>query len=180
MKRILMILLLLISLPSFADDSSAGNVYINVNTGVATLQNLSTSSWTGSVNLGYDFNHYVALEGGYNLLSNGQYGGASNIFDLAAKGMLPLSSVFSLYGRLGVGYVTDFGSGSPNTTTSSGCYMCGNNYNSNYATALFGIGGSFMLSKHFDLNIDGYAFIPFSSNLSGGVNVVTLGAQYNF
>ena len=153
--------------------------YINVNTGWASIHNLPTGSWAGSVNAGYNFNRGFALEGGYNVLASSQFGATatSNIFDVAAKGTLPLSDVFSLYGRAGIGYGVDGWSG---TATGSPSWLCAGQYNANYASALVGLGGSFTLSKHFDLRIEDYAFIPFSNTMNGGINIVTFGTQYNF
>ncbi|MBX9866660.1 MAG: porin family protein [Burkholderiales bacterium] len=166
--------------PNIDNSSSLDNpIYINLNTGVAKIYNLPTGSWAGSVNAGYNFNPYFALEGGYNILASSQYAATatSSIFDVAAKGTLPLSEVFSLYGRAGLGYGIDGWSGTASGTPS---WLCAGQYNANYATALVGVGGSFALSKHFDLRIEDYAFIPFSNTMTGGMNIVTFGTQYNF
>jgi hypothetical protein len=166
--------------PNINNSSSLDNpIYINLNTGVAKIYNLPTGSWAGSLNAGYNFNPYFALEGGYNILASSQYGATatSSIFDVAAKGTLPLSEVFSLYGRAGIGYGIDGWSGTASGTPS---WLCAGQYNANYATALVGVGGSFALSKHFDLRIEDYAFIPFSNTMTGGINIVTFGTQYNF
>ena len=85
--------------------------------------------------------------------------------------------MFSLYGRAGIGYGIDGWSG---TATGAPSWLCAGQYNSNYATGLVGLGGSFALSKHFDLRIEDYAFIPFSNTMNGGINIVTFGTQYNF
>ena len=58
------------------------------------------------------------------------------------------------------GYGVDGWSG---TATGSPSWLCAGQYNANYASALVGLGGSFTLSKHFDLRIEDYAFIPFSN-----------------
>lgn len=166
--------------PDIANSSSLENpIYLNINTGVAKIYNLPTGSWAGSLNAGYNFNSSFALEGGYNILASSQYGATatSSIFDIAAKGTLPLSEVFSLYGRAGLGYGIDGWSGTASGTPS---WLCAGQYNANYATALVGVGGSFALSKHFDLRIEDYAFIPFSNTMTGGMNIVTFGTQYNF
>lgn len=188
MKRLFLISLTLISSGTFAEDLSTvtssntqhtANAYLNINTGVAKIYNLPTGSWAGSLNAGYNFNSSFALEGGYNILASSQYGATatSSIFDIAAKGTLPLSEVFSLYGRAGIGYGIDGWSGTASGTPS---WLCAGQYNANYATALVGMGGSFALSKHFDLRIEDYAFIPFSNTMTGGMNIVTFGTQYNF
>lgn len=186
MKKLLLSSLILaaVSGVAFADEVAAqpydgSGAYINLNTGWATMVNLPTGSWAGAVNAGYNFNRGFALEGGYNLLASSQFGATvtSNIFDVAAKGTLPLSDVFSLYGRAGFGFGVDGWSG---TAVGSPNWLCAGQYNSGYATALVGLGGSFVLSKHFDLRVEDYAFIPFGSTMNGGINIITLGTQYNF
>ena len=186
MKKLLLALVLVSATGvAFADSSDiaqpndGSTAYINVNTGWASIHNLPTGSWAGAVNAGYNVNPYFALEGGYNVLASSQFGATatSNIFDIAAKGTLPLSDVFSLYGRAGIGYGIDGWSG---TATGAPSWLCAGQYNANYATGLVGLGGSFALSKHFDLRIEDYAFIPFSNTMNGGINIVTFGTQYNF
>jgi OmpA-OmpF porin, OOP family len=63
---------------------------------------------------GYRFNDYLAVEGGYNGFANQEEtGGASNVknhtkmraFDVSAKGIWPLSKIFSLYCKVGYAYV---------------------------------------------------------------------------
>ena len=183
MKQLLLALSLIgaygISQADTLSQESASPAYINVNTGFATLDNLPTGSWSGSLNAGYNLNQNLALEGGYNLLASSQFGATatSNIFDVAVKGTLPLSETFSLYGRAGLGLGIDGWSG---TASGSPSWFCADDYNSTYGTALLGIGGSFKLSRSFDLRIEDYAFVPFSNTMSGTINTVALGAQYNF
>ncbi|MEN9946542.1 MAG: hypothetical protein RLZZ293_928 [Pseudomonadota bacterium] len=161
--------------------ASVSPVYFNINTGWATLLNLPTGSWTGSANLGYNFNQYFALEAGYNLLANHQYNDittTTNIFDLAAKITIPTSSIFSLYTRAGLGIGLDGWGGTAPTTAPS--WFLTNDYHSVYTTSLLGLGGSFNLSRHFAINLEDYALIPLVSTMSGAINVVNLGVQYNF
>lgn len=184
MKHVLVLLLSSVALTSVYADSLETGVYkspayINLNTGIAKVYNLPTGSWAGSINAGYNFNSGFAVEGGYNLLASSQFGATttSNIFDVAVKGTLPFSEVFSIYGRAGIGVGTDGWNGTASGTPS---WLCNNQYNATYGTGLFGIGGSFKLSRSFDLHIEDYAFIPFSNTMNGGINIVSLGAQYNF
>lgn len=89
----------------FADQSTGNGAYINANAGFGTMQYLPTGSFAATLNAGYAFDRAFAIEGGYAWLPSSQYGASqyNNIFDVAAKGTLPLSKVFSLYGRLGAG-----------------------------------------------------------------------------
>jgi hypothetical protein len=154
-------------------------VYVNVNTGIASLSSLPTGSWVGALNAGYNFNHALAVEVGYNLMPSSQFGTSvtSNAFDVAVKGTLPLSEMFSLYGRLGVGIGMNNWSG---TAPAGNCILCQSGQSSTYALALAGIGASFKLSEHFDLRIEDYALIPTQNTYSGTANAVTGGVQYNF
>ena len=112
-------------------------------------------------------------------MASSQFGATAtiNIFDVAVKGSLPLSEAFSLYGRAGLGYGIDGWSG---TATGAPSWLCNGSYNSNYATVLVGVGGSFALGRHFDLRVEDYAFLPFGNTMNGMVNAVAVGTQYNF
>jgi hypothetical protein len=93
------------------------------------------------------------------------------------KGTIPLSNVFSLYGRLGV--ATAYSSWSGATCEPAVYQTTGSAWN--YG-GLAGVGASFALSRHFDLRVEDYAYMPVSggSGNFGNVNVVTGGVQFNF
>ncbi len=180
MKKLLCLVFVSFNAFSFADSVSGSGTYLNLNTGWATMQGLPTGAWTGNFNAGYNFNRGFALEGGYNLLSSSQYGSATtgtNIFDVAAKGTIPLGDIFSLYGRLGIGLGYDSWSGSADYP----CGICSASNNS-YALGLVGVGASFALGDHFDLRVENTAYIPFTSGSFNGsyMNAVTGGVQFNF
>ena len=181
MKKLIFILLAASATMAVADGvtSPASPAYVNVNTGIAKLYNLPTGSWAGSINAGYNFNEALAVEVGYNLLPSSQFGTTvtSNAFDVAVKGTLPLSEMFSLYGRLGVGLGMNNWSG---TAPAGGCIICQSGQSSTYGLGLAGIGASFKLSQHFDLRVEDYALVPFQNTYTGTVNVVIGGVQYNF
>lgn len=188
MKKLLLSCLILGGINVYAADeqtvqsSDGSGAYINLNTGIAKLYNLPTGEWTGNLNAGYNFNRAFALEGGYNLFAGSQFGAsvATNIFDVAAKGTLPLSDIFSLYGRAGIGFGTNSWSGTLTNVSSNDCILCNNSLNSNYGLALVGIGGSFTLSPHWDLRLEDTAYIPWSNTATGTINALTFGTQYNF
>lgn len=178
MKKLLLSLSL-ISIGSFAMADDASPVYININTGISTYQALPTGEWTGNINAGYNFNKNFALEGGYNIFSGSQFGATTtaSIFDVAAKGTIPLNDVFSLYGRAGLGFGVNGWSGTSNT---SNCVLCQNN-SSTYMLGLAGAGVSFALSRHFDLRLEDTLYVPFANTYAGSaINAVTGGVQYNF
>lgn len=154
--------------------------YININTGIAKLYNMPTGEWIGNMNAGYNFNRGIALEGGYNIFYGSQFGTnvATNIVDVAVKGTIPLSDVFNLYGRAGIGFGNNSWSGT--AYASANCILCNGSIDSNYGLTLVGIGGSFTLTKHFDLRVEDTAYIPWSNTYTGTINVITFGTQYNF
>lgn len=183
MKKLLLLLLSSVAAVSvYADEApTTSPVYINLNTGFATMSNLPTGSWAGALNVGYNFNEALAIEVGYNLLPSSQYGSTTvtqNVFDVAVKGTLPLSSIFSLYGRLGLGLGVNGWSGTAPTT--GNCILCDSGLSDTYGVGLAGIGASFKLSQHFDLRVEDYALVPFQNTYTGTANVVTGGVQYSF
>lgn len=178
--QILLALLGLIGL-SQADELTGSGAYINLNAGYGSLQYLPTGSLATTLNAGYAFDRGFALEGGYAWLPSSQYGASqyNNIFDVAAKGTIPLSSVFSLYGRLGAG--VNFQSFSGTTNVGTPYSYCQNNSLSNFV-GLAGVGGSFALSNHFDLRVEDTIYVPFGggNQSAGATNLVLGGVQYNF
>lgn len=154
-------------------------VYINVNAGWGYQNAVPSGSAAGTFNAGYNFNPYFAVEGGYALLYGNNYNTTSNnnIFDVAAKGILPLSSIFSLYGRLGA--AVDFNSFSGTSTSSAPCSYC--NQGASFMW-LAGAGMSFKLSQRFELHLEDTAYIPQGDSGSpmGFTNLVLFGSQYNF
>lgn len=168
----------------FADVTSSSAslpVYININNGIATQQFLPTGSWVGTLNAGYNFNSALAIEGGYALLAGSQFGStaSNNIFDVAVKGTLSLSSLFSLYGRLGAGLDYFGWSGTANAGTPS--WYCTQNNSANFV-GLASLGGSFKLSEHFDLRLEDTMYVPIGGGnaTAGQANLVLGGVQFNF
>ena len=168
-----------VSATTTTQPANGSGAYINLNSGFATMQNVSNSSFALGANAGYSFNRAFALEGGWTVLPSQQSGQLStyNIYDAAVKGTLPLTQMFSLYGRLGAGL--GYSSWSGATCNPAVYQTTGSAYNWG---GLAGVGASFALSRHFDLRLEDYAFIPVSGGGGnfGGANVVTGGVQYNF
>ena len=65
------------------------------------------------------------------------------------------------------------------TASGSNCTLCNSSVNDNYGLFLVGIGGSFTLTRHWDLRLEDTAYIPWSNNVSGTLMAFTLGGQYN-
>ena len=179
MKKVLALLLSGVSVASIADSITGTGAYINANAGSGWMQNVPNPSFALGLNAGYNFNHAFAVEGGWTTLPSSQYGqyDSYNIYDAAVKGTIPLGSIFSLYGRLGV--ATAYSSWSGATCTPSVYQNTGNAWN--YG-GLAGVGASFNLSKHFALRVEDYAYMPVAGEGGnfGNVNVVTGGVQFNF
>lgn len=186
---------LLIILASISGIAAAdvNPIYIDANIGYLSAP---SSEWNGSMafnaNAGYQFNQYIALEGGVtgsslNSNSNTSFGGSAPsgsywAADVAAKGILPLAEAFALYGKAGISY---------NWYNVSSSFAGFSNDNSlSTAGLLLGIGAQFNLTKQWSLHLeDNYTVLFNSSNSSAGSytntsysnpNVVMFGAQYNF
>ena len=156
--------------------------YVNINAGYGSQQFLPNGTFAGSFNAGYNFNRAFALEGGAALLAGQQYGSADSaqmIFDMAVKGTIPLSDVFSLYGRLGAGFSTLTYNGTQNSGPS---WFANSSGVINSMVGLGSVGGSFKLDRHFDLRVEDTYYIPLGSSgvTSGNVNQALVGVQYNF
>lgn len=154
--------------------------YVNLNAGIATQQFLPMGSFAGSFNAGFNFNRGFALEAGYTNIAGLQFGASqtNNIFDMAVKGTVPLSSVLDLYGRLGggVNYMSWGGS-----TSDAPSWFSEQRSSTNFV-GLASLGGSFVLSRHFDLHIEDTLFIPIGGGnaTAGQINMIQGGVQFNF
>jgi hypothetical protein len=185
MKKIIVAMVTAVSMvATYASDNQVydgAGAYLNLNSGIATMQNLPTGAFAMSANAGYNFSRALALEGGYIWLYSSQFGASqtNNIYDVAVKGTIPLSSIFSLYGRLGgaLNYQTWGGvayTGTPQWYATQNSMV---NFN-----ALVSLGGSFTLSRHFDLRLEDTVLLPIGGGnaTSGQSTIVLAGLQYNF
>ncbi|MCC2626270.1 MAG: hypothetical protein K0R14_2143 [Burkholderiales bacterium] len=154
--------ILLVALLSGAAFVASAETYIDANIGM----NTTWSTLGLNANAGYMFNPYIGAEGGFTYSPGNtplSAYGAYYMFDAAAKGVLPLSSIFSLYGKLGVGY---------NVYSPWGCTDCGNPI-SNFGV-LVGAGAQFNLSKNWSLHVEDYV-VPGSNP-----NMLMVGGQFTF
>lgn len=85
--------------------------YVAVDGGIAnyTADFISYNQFAYGAHVGYQFNKNIALELGALRLPNTKSFGQINsknhfLIDVALKGILPLSTCFDIYGKLGVGY----------------------------------------------------------------------------
>jgi opacity protein-like surface antigen len=143
---------------------ASAETYVDANIGL----NTSWNTFGLNANAGYMFNPYIGAEGGFTYspgnTSSSTYG-AYYMFDAAAKGVLPLSSIFSLYGKLGVGYSAEPPLGSCTTN-------CGNT--SSNIGLLVGAGAQFNLSKSWSLHVED--FVVTGPN----PNMLMVGGQFKF
>lgn len=167
MKKILFTLIsLTITTSAFASDP----VYVDLNAGL----NTSWSNYGVGLNAGYLFNRYFAVEVGYTYspgytynYSGGSYSSNYYMLDVAAKGILPLSEVFALYGKLGAGY--------NNYSSWSGCNGCsGPTYSGSNTGLLYGVGGQFNISHDWSLHLEDYTVT------GSNPNFLMFGAEYKF
>ena len=164
--------------------NATSSAYLGANVGFANIQDWWSGSIALSVNGGYNFNNYFATEAGLtwinpinNSLSSptpSQYSSSQSFADIAAKGSVPLSDIFNLYIKagLGLGY-------SSASSLSSG-------YNWNGATATFNpgiymaLGGELNLGAGIHATFEDYGLYILSANNWGNINVFGVGLKYNF
>lgn len=148
------------------------NTYIDGDIGL----NTTWSSIGLNADVGYLFNRYFALEGGltyspgysYSWSPGTSYSSNYWMIDAAAKGILPLSNVFSLYGKLGVGF-------NNYSSWSNQCNGCsGPDYSGTNIGILYGVGGKFNLSSQWSLHLEDYT-------VSGpNPNFLMFGGEFRF
>lgn len=168
MKKILTIIL-----SSMCFTAAAGDVYIDANVGV----NTSWSTLGLNADVGYMFSKYVGLEGGFTYSPGYNYNwGPSTwssdyyMFDGAVKGVLPLSSLIDLYGKLGIAF-------NNYSASWNGCpgYSCGGPAYSGSNVGLLMAGGvQFNLSRQWSLHVEDYA------STGPNPNFLMFGGQFNF
>lgn len=125
MKKILLaILAMVISTSIFAST----DVYVNANAGVSTGYDYSGAY---NANVGYMFNDYFAIEGGYT------WNQGNNFWDGAIKGILPIPFI-DIYGKAGWAFID------------------GNSY-SNNGGVLYGVGVGIPIFPMFKISIEDYA-----------------------
>lgn len=177
MKKILMALLSVASIaPVFA-----GSTYIDGNFGAFSAPSTYYSTSFGfNANVGYQFNPYFGLEGGftYSPLSVANSTFSNNVnanyysVDVAAKGLLPLSREFSLYGKAGL---------SENwysTTISAGGLSASGTGDS--AGAIFGLGAQFNISRNWSLHLEDDYTVLFNADGVSNPNIAMIGFGYKF
>ena len=187
MKKKLLALIVVSTISLANADTGA---YVGANIGFANIERWWSAGTALTINGGYNFNSYFALDGGATWISpiNSQYtingtlpaiGYTQNqsFADIAAKGSLPLSDIFNFYAKLGAG--VGYASSSINMTSATGSNWNGDSsaYNLGIYMAL---GGELKLGKNWGITFDDYGLMPLNNNGWGNINVFGVGAKYNF
>lgn len=180
-KSPLLITSLLVCILQAYGDSNG--YYINLNSGRGNFtQSALNSGFAWSLNGGYQFNNYLAVDGGYTGIYTSQYNNGitlgGNLFDVAVKGILPLSNLFGLYGRIGGGYFVNGARGHINTSD-IGDSIFSNGKPSQSASGLIGGGISLSINKSFEIHLEDSYITPLNNQVSN-INVLSVGLQYNF
>ncbi len=140
--------------------------------------------------VGYQFNPYFAVEGGYIDLGKAKYSasatggtykqeGNASGFNIAAVGILPINESFSLFGKLGV--IDAKVEGSARGT--GGAVNLNGSANATKIKPTYGIGATYNVSKQLGIRVEYELFSKLGdSNKTGeaDVSVVSVGIAYKF
>ncbi|MBY0379532.1 MAG: outer membrane beta-barrel protein [Burkholderiales bacterium] len=141
--------------------SANASPYVDGNIGANTSENTLSINGNG----GYMLNKYFGAEAGLT------YSSKYLIFDGAAKGILPLNSQFSLFGKLGIAF-TNYSGSSSSCGQYGGCSDATNSSSS--LGVLIGVGAEYNLSKQISLHVEDY------TTTGSNINFLMFGTQYNF
>jgi OOP family OmpA-OmpF porin len=161
------------------------------NQGVTSSSSIDTHDTAWSLNLGYQFNPYFALEGGYVDFGKYDLKGAVSApavdsidgrykaygYDLSAVGILPLQQGLSVYGKAGVFHSrSDLEASSSGTVPVSGASHWGN-------SGTFGVGAGYDFTKNVvgKLEWNRYLNVGDSSTTGrGDIDLYSVGVAYKF
>ena len=157
---------------------------------------LTNNGLAGRIALGYQFNPNFALEAGYLRLSSTRVAGTSfkplnvgqgtftlqqNVIDLLAKGIIPISAKFNLYGKAGLAYVnTAISSNIPTIPPIQG------NLNEVTDVARYklapevALGVSYDLTSNVSVDTSWSHIQAFGKSRPGNIDFVAVGLSYNF
>jgi len=182
MKKLLAFILCAVVYVSHADmnDVSDNHVYFDFNAGAMNSLSVDTNtSYAGNINAGYMFNNYFGIEGGVIYSPVGILGpaAANNVMnyyslDAAVKGVIPLSSVFALYGKVGL---------TQNVFVINSKNVSGMDSTTDSIGGIIGAGAQFNLSKNWSLHLED-DYIPVLNPVygAGNPNLMFAGAEFKF
>ena len=179
------------AVPSLSIDSL--NI-LYINTGLA-----------GRVFLGYQFNSYFAAEVGYYRFTQLDVNTKLDIdviilkqnftlptslstratvrteaLDLVAKGILPLTDKFSIYGKLGLAYLNVIGKVSLSVNSPLLNTSLSGNPSLNLVYPTFGIGANYDLTQHISTDLSWNRIQRLNSHLFPSTDFISLGLIYRF
>ncbi len=167
----------------YTGNAATTAAYLNLNLGLANVQDWWSSSTAITINGGYRFNKYGAAEVGFtwiypntanyqnNNLISGSYQQTQSFIDIAAKGTLPFSNIFNVYIKGGLGASLTGSTAQEASTISSNGVSPG---------ILLAMGGEFILSQYFTITIEDYGMLVLGNNNYGNLNVFAIGTSYLF
>ncbi len=170
---------------SMADMNMANMMYMDFGVGIGTASNWSSTSLAlDAMTMGFYYKPGLGVEIGMGMLPNGNYqgnGAMINTYHLAAKGILPLAEVFSLYGKLGLGISSGQGNATGTVPMGMGMTMPSMTMiTPTNAGLYYAVGAQFNLSKRFGLYLEnsGIAVVPSGNDGGfGNVNQTTIGLE---
>lgn len=174
MKKILGMLLGLSAISAFADSG----LYVGVGAG-AGWNDIASPAAAFRVDAGYQITPGFALEVGTTGVtqSGGAYNANQQMYDLTAKGILPLGDTADLFIQFGGAYQTT------GVVTQNAAQLATSGYNGNAAASAWqfvsGAGIDFNLTKSVAFNITDLYYYG-SNNALGNSNVVLGGVKFAF
>ena len=149
-------------------------MYMDIGAGVG-----AASKWQRKNNfaidamiMGVHLRKNLGAEVGMGIITGGTYkekAAMINVVHTALKGAVPLTNLFSLYGKLGAGASIGHGMVVHDQTMEM--------INPTDAGLFYGAGLQFRLTEHFALHIDDSGLVVAPSSLFGSLNQVTLGIE---
>ena len=158
-------------------------------TGIASSVNSNPVAY--KLQLGYQFNQYWAIEGGYAGIGNLTYSGAAllggaplsgqtsentDIYNLSVAGTLPFGGGFSGTGRLGYASVHT----TANTTMVVNSTTISTSITGSKSEATYGLGLKYDINEKVSLRADVDFYNAPSTAVIGSFNIWTIGAGYKF
>ncbi len=183
MKKLLLLMLGVsfnsIAAPADIEYDYSG-AYFNLGAGWGVISNLPTGTFAGSAAVGYNFNRYFALEAAWAGLPSQQWGNLANynLYTMNLKGILPVTDMWSFYGKAGTG--AGYSSWSGTQGGNPAIYQSPGSASSWVAQAT--IGTSLALGDHFDIYLENSSYFPLATEAGSfsTTNATFLGFQYNF
>lgn len=172
MKKNIISIITLSILTSSAFAAHNSGAYVEANVGGAyastkidffgTTDTESASAVGANANLGYQFNRFIAAEVGYTYYGNDI---DASMGDVAVKAILPITDDFSLFGKLGAGYI-----GANNNDHGSFDEWAG----------VYGIGAAYAITPSLDVNVQFQGATIWNAFGDTNIGLVSGGLTYHF